>query len=186
MKRRSKAVVATFSLVLLATSLSSCSSNKPPAEPTVGKVVNCDSIGRSSAVTGIILPCLDNNSQIYLPSLRGPLIINVWGSWCGPCKQEIPFFRDFYVYAQKQLDLLGVDVEEAKPQDGVDFIKNEGMTWPNLFDPDGRTRGYFGLGVPVTWFIDSNGKVVYKKIGVLESLKELKDLSRKYLHITVN
>ncbi|MEI9906648.1 MAG: TlpA disulfide reductase family protein [Actinomycetota bacterium] len=186
MKRQRKVASVSAVFILLATSLSACSSNKAPIEPSVGQVVNCDSISRSSDITGIVLPCLDDSSQIFLDSLRGPLIVNVWGSWCGPCQQEIPFFRDFYVYAKEHLDLLGVDVEEAKPQNGVDFIKTEGMTWPNLFDPDGRTRAYFGAGVPVTWFIDADGKVVYKKIGVLDSLKELKDLTSKYLHITVN
>lgn len=176
------AVPILVSLLVLA----GCSTKTPVVIPTVGMVVSCDSITRSDGVSGIALPCLDDNSQIFLASLRGPLIVNVWGSWCAPCKEELPFFRAFYSTAQKQLDLLGVDVEEAKSENGVNFVKSQGMTWPNLIDPDGRTRGYFGLGVPVTWFINSEGKVVFKKIGVLKSLSELKDLTSKYLHITVS
>ena len=60
------------------------------------------------------------------------------------------------------------------------------MTWPNLIDPDGRTRGDFGMGVPVTWFIDESGGVVYKKIGVLKNEAELRNLTLKYLHIGIS
>jgi thiol-disulfide isomerase/thioredoxin len=170
-----------ISLVLL----SGCAA-KTPAVPSVGEVVSCDSISRSTGVSGIVLPCLDGKSEVYISSVRGPAIVNVWGSWCAPCKEEIPFFREFYATAKGKVDLLGVDVEEAKTADGQNFVVALGMTWPDLFDPDGRTRGFFGLGVPVTWFIDSDGTVVFKKIGVLKSLQELKDLTAKYLHVTVS
>lgn len=81
--------------------------------------------------------------------------------------------------------MLGIDVEEAKPKDGSDFVVSQGMTWPSLVDPDGRSRSLFGMGVPVTWFIDSGGKVAFKKIGVLKSERELSDLTRKYLHLNI-
>jgi hypothetical protein len=47
------------------------------------------------------------------------------------------------------------------------------MTWPNLYDRDGSTKGTFGMGVPVTWYLDSDGKVVYRHIGVLNSKRQL-------------
>ena len=57
------------------------------------------------------------------------------------------------------------------------------MTWPILYDTNSVTRGVFGLGVPVTWFIDAKGKVVYKQIGVITSTAELKSEVTKYLKI---
>jgi hypothetical protein len=90
------------------------------------------------------------------------------------------------VKAKSKVQILGIDVEEAKSSDGADFVVKNGMTWPNVIDPDGRTRGNFGMGVPVTWFIDSAGKVVHKKIGTIKSEVELRDLTSKYLHITVS
>ena len=59
------------------------------------------------------------------------------------------------------------------------------MSWPHLFDSDGRTSGLFGMGIPVTWFIDRNGKVTYKKIGTIKSLSELKGLVDKYLGVKI-
>lgn len=94
--------------------------------------------------------------------------------------------RSFYAKNASAVALVGVDVEEAKRTDGSDFVVANGMTWPILVDPDGRSRGFFGMGVPVTWFIDRDGKVLHKKIGVLNSEQELRDLATKYLHLTLN
>lgn len=168
--------------------LAGCSTNKISATqaPLLGEVVNCDSVPRGVPSAGLKLPCLDDNSQIDLSSLKGPLIVNVWGSWCAPCKAEIPIFRSFYAKAKTQLEILGVDVEEARISEGVNFIIENGMSWPNVYDPDGRTRGYFGPGVPVTWFIGTDGTVLFKKIGEIASEEELIDLTSKYLDITVS
>ena len=153
--------------------------------PTVGTVTSCDSISRSKVTTGLVFPCLDGKSALHFSALRGPLIVNVWGSWCAPCKEEVPIIRSFYEKANSQLHILGIDVEEARPADGRAFIVENGMTWPNVIDPDGRSRGFFGMGVPVTWFIDSKGVVVYKKIGAMRSESELRDLTLRYLNIAV-
>jgi thiol-disulfide isomerase/thioredoxin len=109
----------------------------------------------------------------------------VWGSWCGPCADEIPVFVDFYQRANGKVKLLGIAVEEAKAQDSKDFIISYGITWPNLYDAKGKTRGTFGMGVPVTWFIDEQGAVVYKHIGVVKSTEELIDLTVKYLKVEI-
>ncbi|HUW87256.1 MAG TPA: TlpA disulfide reductase family protein [Candidatus Paceibacterota bacterium] len=164
--------------------LSGCSSQSTVV-PKLGTVVGCESIPLSSSNEGVEIPCLDGNSTVHFNQLKGPLILNVWGSWCAPCKEEIPIFRSFYSKAKTQIRLLGVNVEEAKRTDATNFVIENGMTWPNLTDPDGRTRGLFGMGVPVTWFIDTAGKVVYKKIGVLRNEAELRTLASKYLNITV-
>jgi hypothetical protein len=66
---------------------------------------------------------------------------------------------------------------------GRNFVIKKGITWPVLFDTTSVTRGIFGLGVPVTWFIDANGKVTYKQIGVITSTAQLKSEVRKYLKI---
>ncbi|MBI3430195.1 MAG: TlpA family protein disulfide reductase [Actinobacteria bacterium] len=172
-------------IVAIASLLMTGCSSQSASIPKLGKVVGCDSISLGKSSGGIELPCLDGKSSIHLAQLRGPLIVNVWGSWCGPCKDEVPILRTFYGKAEGRIELLGVNVEEAKRADATNFILRNGMTWPNLIDPDGRTRGFFGMGVPVTWFIDSTGKVVYKKIGVLRNEAELRDLVSKYLNITV-
>ncbi len=174
--------LAVISMALLLTACSSQSS----VVPTLGEVVSCNSIRLAPASGGLDFPCLDGKSTIHFAQMRGPLIVNVWGSWCAPCKDEIPILRSFYAKNAGTVALVGVDVEEAKRSDGSDFVVANGMTWPILVDPDGRSRGFFGMGVPVTWLIDKNGHVVHKKIGVLNSEQELRELTIKYLHLTLN
>ena len=171
-------------LVLTVFALAGCSSQST-AVPQLGQVVSCDSISHVAGGTGLSMPCLDGKSTIAFTSLRGSLIVNVWGSWCASCKDELPILRSFYSKSKSTVPFLGVDVEEAKPSDGKDFVVSQGMTWPSLLDPDGRSRGFFGMGVPVTWFIDAQGVVVHKEIGTLASEQQLRDLTTKYLGITV-
>ncbi len=160
--------------------LAGCSS---PSEKIAGEVVSCESILSSATENSIMLDCLDGTDGASINGIKGPAIINVWGSWCGPCKKEIPILRSFYEKAQGKLALIGVDVEEASIEDGRKFVENYGITWPNLYDADGKSRAYFGMGVPVSWFIATDGSVAYKHIGVIKSEKELISMTSKYLGV---
>ena len=172
-------------ILLLALSLTGCSSVTKTAVAK-GQVVDCVDVNHVAANAGdTLLNCLTGSQKISVESLRGPLIVNVWGSWCGPCADEIPVFVDFYQQASGKVQLLGIAVEEAKAQDSKDFIISYGITWPNLYDAKGITRGTFGMGVPVTWFIDEQGTVVYKHIGVVNSTEELNDLTAQYLKVAI-
>jgi len=150
-----------------------------------GELVNCAALSVNPSVQGTQLDCLDGSAGIVIEALRGPAVVNVWGSWCGPCQDEIPLFVDFYNRAKDNLVLLGIDVEEAQIGVGQHFVKTHGMTWPNLIDPDGRTASTIGPGVPITYFVDAKGVTVYKKIGVITSVKELEELTQKYLGIKI-
>ena len=172
-------------ILLLALSLTGCATvTKPIASK--GEVVDCVDVKHVAAKSDdTLLNCLTGSEKISVASLRGPLIVNVWGSWCGPCADEIPLFVEFNHHANSKVKLLGIAVEEDKSQDAKDFIIANGMTWPNLYDAKGTTRGTFGMGVPVTWFIDQQGTVVYKHVGVIKSTDELIDLTNKYLKVGI-
>ena len=146
-----------------------------------GEVVACNRIdiiaNRSEEVNA---ECLDSSPGVNVAAIKGPAVINVWGSWCDPCKEELPFFNEFFQTKDPQIQLIGVDVEEKRIEDGRMFARTHGIMWPNLYDADGATRKYFGMGVPVTWFIDGDGKVLFKKIGPIKSTEELRSLTFKY------
>jgi thiol-disulfide isomerase/thioredoxin len=170
-------VFAVIALLML----TSCSQTTNSVK---GEVVSCESISQDpNFVGGIDLDCLDESNGAQLGALRGPMIINVWGSWCGPCKEEIPIFVSFYEKAKGKVLLVGIDVEETGPEDGRAFVEHNGITWPNLYDPDGRSREYFGMGVPVTWFIAADGTVSGKKIGAIKNEIELITLTNQYLGV---
>lgn len=172
-------------IFLLALSLTGCASVTAPMSGK-GKVVDCADVKHVAVKeTETILNCLSGTEKISVESLRGPLILNVWGSWCGPCADEMPIFVEFNHHANGKVQLLGIAVEEADAQDSKDFIVANGMSWPNLYDAEGITRKNFGMGVPVTWFIDEAGKVAYKHVGVVKSTEELIELTAQHLKVKI-
>ena len=150
-----------------------------------GEIVNCENLKTiDNPPLEISTQCLDGSTGVNIAAIKGPAIINVWGSWCAPCKDELPYFVEFNREFGSKVQLIGLDVEESNPADGRRFALEQGINWPNLYDGEGGTRKYFGMGVPVTWFIDGNGRVLHKKIGVIKSVSELKELSKKYLGVS--
>jgi thiol-disulfide isomerase/thioredoxin len=169
---------------LLAATLLLLTACSPSSQFVQGEVVSCESISQDLNFTGgITMDCLDGTEGAQLGGLRGPMVVNVWGSWCGPCKEEMPVLRAFHERAKDKVQLIGIDVEEAKVDDGRTFVEGNGITWPNLYDPDGRSREYFGMGVPVTWFIAADGNVAYKHIGIIKDLDQILQLTEKHLGV---
>jgi phosphoribosylpyrophosphate synthetase len=111
--------------------LSGCAKS---VEPIAGEVVSCAEINRDTSITdGVQLGCLDGGEGTYLQGLRGPMLINVWGSWCYECGIEMPYLRTFYAKAQGKVALVGVDVEE-KNIFLIDDILDSGNTMKFLED----------------------------------------------------
>ena len=172
-----------FGLVAALLLLAGCG-QETSALPGNGVVVDCSTVATVKTDNeAALLKCLDGKTSIDVGQIKGPTLVNVWGSWCGPCKQEMPIFVDFYSKYKEKVSLIGISVEEADVQDARDFVKLYGMSWPNLNDPDGSTRGTLGMGVPITLFIDAQGKVAYKKIGVVTTIEELERDTKKYLGV---
>jgi len=144
---------------------------------TPGFVAPCDQIKLAeSAEKSVLLPCLDGSGEINFHQLKGPLVINVWGSWCEGCKQEMPYFVELDqnpLFKSGQIKMLGINVEEKSKDDAIEYIQKSGMSWPNLEDINGISKSIFGPGVPVTWFIDENGKTIDIKIGAYTNKKQL-------------
>ena len=183
MTRKSLTLIA-----ILTTALSLVAACTPKSKITYksGKVVSCSSIPRfvpdnTMIPSNQVLRCLDGSASEETLHFKGPVVVNVWGSWCGPCEQEMKYFRA--LAATNKVKIVGVDVEEANMKMPRQFIVRQGMTWPSLFDPDGRTRAFFGMGVPVTWFIDATGAVDHKHIGGITAPRQLNDLVYRYLGI---
>jgi thiol-disulfide isomerase/thioredoxin len=165
-----------ISILLITTLLiSSCSSTNEVNSP--GFVPVCDQIKLlDTADKSTLMPCLDGAGSLNFHQLKGPMVINVWGSWCEGCKEEMPYFVDLYEtqsFKSDQIQLLGINVEESSKSDATDYIKESGMSWPHLEDLDGVSKSIFGPGVPVTWFINEEGENVATKIGAYTSKDQL-------------
>jgi cytochrome c biogenesis protein CcmG, thiol:disulfide interchange protein DsbE len=166
-----KLSILLITILLISSCISSTKVNSP------GFIAPCDQIKLAeSAEKSVVLPCLDGLGEINFHQLKGPLVINVWGSWCEGCKQEMPYFVELYqnpVFKSGEIQMLGVNVEEKSRQAAVTYIQKSGMSWPNLEDTSGVSKSIFGPGVPVTWFIDKEGKNVGTKIGAYTNKQQL-------------
>jgi thiol-disulfide isomerase/thioredoxin len=171
-----RAIVFLCSALLL----TSCSLTEPI--PVKGKVIDCESIKRVPA-NDEVLECLGGGDSISVDSIRGPSIINVWGTWCAPCREELPHFAELLNKYGDQVDVIGIAVEEKNQATVKRFVKRNGITWPILYDETGSTQEKFGPGVPVTAFINKSGKVVYTRYGAFQSTEELELATIKYLGV---
>lgn len=169
------------SLIISSLLLSGCANNQP-AKYNDGKVVDCNSINRGVG-SGPELLCIGDESSTNFGSLRGPMLLNVWGTWCAPCVDELPLLRKFHDNYKDKVQVVGLNVEESNKDLVKPFIERNGIVWPSLYDPDGRTRSLLGMGVPVTLFIDSNGETIHKKIGAFLDYQELEALAKKYFNL---
>ncbi|HXT46617.1 MAG TPA: TlpA disulfide reductase family protein [Pseudonocardiaceae bacterium] len=91
------------------------------------------------------------------------VVLNVWGSWCGPCRSEAAeLVRVANATAGQGVQVLGIDVRDSR-QAGADFARDFGLTYPSIFDPPGRTL--FALAglprsvVPLTIVLDRHHRV---------------------------
>ncbi len=174
-------------LIVTTLLLSSCSTGEQSQTAALGVIPGCDEVDTSKKTSEVLkMTCLDGSSEINYYSIKGPIIINVWASWCTGCKEEMPYFVDLYanpIFKSGEIKLLGIDVDEKNADSGPNFIKSHGMSWPHLEDTDSRSKLVFGPGVPVTFFLDKNGEVIHKHIGAYRSKSQLYEAVEKYFEV---
>jgi thiol-disulfide isomerase/thioredoxin len=104
-------------------------------------------------------------APINFASYRGKIVVlNVWGSWCGPCRSEGQTLK--YLdeqYGPQGIAFLGDDIQDT-PTDALDFLKGEGITYPSVNDASGAVEERLAIaapinGTPTTLVIDKTGHI---------------------------
>ena len=115
------------------------------------------------------LSTLDGQS-VKLSDYRGKaVLLNFWATWCGPCKVEMPWFVDLQKqYGSQGLQIIGVAMDDSG-KDAIDkFAKEMGVNYLILQGKEAVGDAYGGvLGLPTTFFIDRNGKIIDSNAGLI-------------------
>lgn len=104
-----------------------------------------------------------------LAGLRGRVVLlNVWATWCHPCREEIPALQELHErYEPRGLALVGVSVDDRADRAAVEaFAREYGVTYDVWLDPEERVSSTFRtLGVPSTFLIGRDGTILWKHVG---------------------
>lgn len=138
--------------------------DEPNAAPTLAQARSRLS-GAPPALAAIhaqaaqLLPGGPKALDARLQSLRGyPVVVNIWASWCGPCRQEMPVLQEVSVDRGRKVAFLGVDLKDNIPA-AKRLLAEFPVSYPSYGDPEGEVFNDNHLaGVPSTLFYSRSGK----------------------------
>ena len=115
------------------------------------------------------LPSADASSIRGIIEAPGqPVVLNIWASWCLPCRSEAPLFGAAHGAFSSDVAFIGVAVEDS-PSGAADFLAEFGLTFDNYLDPNSSVPSELGgFGVPITYFFDRDGGLVHRHNGVID------------------
>jgi cytochrome c biogenesis protein CcmG, thiol:disulfide interchange protein DsbE len=109
------------------------------------------------------------DGRVSVEELRGvPVVLNLWASWCTPCREESPRLRRGWErLGPRGVAFLGLNIQDLRG-DARDFSREFGLTYPSVRDARrGVADRYGATGIPETFFVDARGRVVAHVIGVV-------------------
>ena len=148
----------------------------------LGETVPTETVSKTAAPDFTVTDGAGN--EVRLSDFRGKgVVLNFWASWCGPCKSEMPHFQTAYEQYGEDVHFLMVNMSTAfgdSPEDAQAILTENSYTFPVYYDTNAECAyGYGVSGIPMTFFIDANGKIVSGKTGMISAA----DLDRRILTI---
>lgn len=109
----------------------------------------------------------DSTESLDFSADNGPLILNVWASWCGPCRTEMPALQK--VFDAKLAAVVGINSKDYSVSSALAFVRTAGITFPSISDPSGQlllSPPFLGVSLfPSSLVVDSRGAVAARVFG---------------------
>ena len=163
--QRRRTVGAVLAAAAIALPLAGCSQDADNAQNAVAtggnfefitpggeKVINYEESERKPLRTFSGEDVRDTDKTISLEDFEGEIVVlNSWGQWCAPCRAEADDLQEIHSELQKRKigTVLGINVRDYNPQVSNDFLKDNGLTYPSIYDPPFKTAAALG-GVPTS------------------------------------
>jgi cytochrome c biogenesis protein CcmG/thiol:disulfide interchange protein DsbE len=179
---RAVALVETLSALVVACSPASPPNGGPPAiedQPEVNGLADVDPCPRPAPenadspgdrLPDLELPCLGPGAAtVNLDRLGGqPVLVNLWATWCGPCREEMPTLQQAYQRHRDEILLIGIDTRDD-PATAADFLDRLDVSYPQLYDAEGVLLDQLRIpGLPVTVALAADGAVVSRHVGPVD------------------
>lgn len=115
------------------------------------------------------LPVTDATEfEAHLADLDRPAVVNVWASWCGPCRSEAPLLNQAHAEYGDQIEFIGVAVQDSQPG-AKEFLAEFGLPFNHFFDRNRSVPNHYGVfGTPITMFFAPHGELVTTHNGVID------------------
>lgn len=163
--QRKRAIGAVLAAAAVALPLAGCSQDADNAQNAVAtggnfefitpggeKVINYEESERKPLRTFSGEDVRDTDKTISLEDYEGEIVVlNSWGQWCAPCRAEADDLQEVHSELQKRHigTVLGINVRDYNPQVSNDFLEDNGLKYPSIYDPPFKTAAALG-GVPTS------------------------------------
>lgn len=170
--------------LMTALALSGCGAGTAPSGSDAGQtfavpdeVAGCESFaGDGSAVDGedalpaLRLPCMVPGDDVSLDDLGDrPVLVNLWASWCAPCRMEMPLLQAAYERDGEVIGFLGVNTEDT-PSAAASLLGDLDVTYPHVVDREKELLIELAApGLPVTLAVGSDGRILDRQIGAMST-----------------
>lgn len=169
--RRSLLAAAGLGLLV---PVAGCSTSNPSADADKGFAVGDGSFSQLDAgkrekapvLTGI---GLDGRKLSTADAGGKVIVLNVWGSWCAPCRHEAPALVDAAKRTKGVAQFYGINTRDLDRAPATAFVRAFGLTWPSFYDPDGELLLRFSdlppKAIPSTLIVDREGRIAARFLG---------------------
>lgn len=163
-------------ILLVALAALACQKGETPSKPPTGTAATTATTTSAPASPNVGDPMPPYSAKLLdgqpfdLAAEKGNVVLlNVWATWCGPCRYEIPELQKLHdEYGKRGFKVIGVSVDEGDSADVKQFAADQKMTYPVVLDPDGRIANLLQTMVlPTTVLIGRSGKIVWRQIGAI-------------------
>ncbi|MEU8237332.1 TlpA disulfide reductase family protein [Actinoplanes missouriensis] len=172
-------LVMALAVVAGCTAAAESSSSEPETPPPFAV---CTDLTPASPTTSpdlpdLSLPCFTGGEAVAIRNLPRPAVINVWASWCAPCREELPVMQGLADRARGELAVIGIATFDRR-EASASFAADKGVSMPTLYDPDQQfATAIKQTALPATVFVDAQGTTYVHRepMDVDELIKQVKE-----------